>query len=114
MILRFTPLSRRCVAKECLRLCTVACLFIPVFLHAFLNTMRIVDRLTGCPFFCPSKRYCTGLYARQYIRNMSRVLSDSSVYLYLFPFPITLICLRSESISEGRRLINSEIRKPAE
>src|ERR1035437_6155594 len=114
MILRFTPLSRRCVAKECLRLCTDAGLVIPAFLHACLNTTWIVSLLIGCPCLCPSKRYRSGLYARQYIRNISRIFSDNSVYLYLFPFPSTLICLRSESISEGSKLINSEIRNPEE
>src|SRR5664280_166734 len=114
MILRFVPLSKRCVAKECLRLCTVACLLIPVFFIAFLKTIWIVDRLTGCPLICPSKRYFIGLYAFQYIRKMPSTLSDRSVYLYLFPLPSILICLRSESISDGSRFIASEILNPAE
>ena len=62
MFANCTPLSIRCVAKQCLRVCGVTLFVIPAFLSAFLTTFCTLLEEYCVYLSWPSKSHICGMY----------------------------------------------------
>lgn len=88
------PFSSRCVAKECLKVCSVTFFRMPALLTACLSTLCALLEEYWPPLV-PSKRYSLGVYNWKQSLSRGKILAESSPNRSLLPLAfLMIICIR--------------------